>query len=180
MTFFLGFGDGVLRPSGECPVRARFVGVFPDGVYWSERRDTTPHKMLGPVADRWMPRARWVGLPTAQGWCMGELGLLPEADLPGAVLEIEDAHGRRSHSAVSDLTEARVALLRGSTVKRWRMILNNHVPRKRAADWAELADLPCRTEKDAPHGFDRSSSHAMGRYVCECELWSGPGEAGVR
>jgi len=29
----------------------------------------------------------------------------------------------------------------------------------------------CNDHPDAPHGFDRDSSHAMDRYVCECESW---------
>jgi len=29
----------------------------------------------------------------------------------------------------------------------------------------------CNDHPDAPHGFDRDSSHALGRYVCECEGW---------
>lgn len=33
------------------------------------------------------------------------------------------------------------------------------------------AKTECNTDPDAPHGFDRSSSHAEGRYVCECEGW---------
>lgn len=30
---------------------------------------------------------------------------------------------------------------------------------------------PCSTHPDAPHGFDRNSSHSLGRYVCDCEGW---------
>lgn len=29
----------------------------------------------------------------------------------------------------------------------------------------------CSDRPDAPHGFNRSSSHAEGRYVCDCECW---------
>ena len=29
----------------------------------------------------------------------------------------------------------------------------------------------CNDHPDAPHGFDRDASHAMDRYVCECESW---------
>lgn len=29
----------------------------------------------------------------------------------------------------------------------------------------------CSTDPDAPHGFNRSASHAEGRYVCDCEVW---------
>jgi len=32
-------------------------------------------------------------------------------------------------------------------------------------------EVPCKEHPDAPHGFDRNSSHAMDRYVCECECW---------
>ena len=34
--------------------------------------------------------------------------------------------------------------------------------------------VPCNTHPDAPHGFLRNTSHAMGRYVCECEGWTPP------
>ena len=29
----------------------------------------------------------------------------------------------------------------------------------------------CSDHPDAPHGFNRSASHAEGRYVCDCEGW---------
>ena len=29
----------------------------------------------------------------------------------------------------------------------------------------------CSNHPDAPHGFNRSASHAEGRYVCDCEGW---------
>ena len=32
--------------------------------------------------------------------------------------------------------------------------------------------VPCSTHPDAPHGFDRTASHSLDRYVCECESWS--------
>ena len=32
-------------------------------------------------------------------------------------------------------------------------------------------EVSCKDHPDAPHGFDRDSSHALGRYVCECEGW---------
>jgi hypothetical protein len=32
----------------------------------------------------------------------------------------------------------------------------------------------CKQHPDAPHGFDRKSSHSVGRYVCECEGWTEP------
>ena len=32
-------------------------------------------------------------------------------------------------------------------------------------------EVSCKDHPDAPHGFDRNSSHALGRYVCECEGW---------
>lgn len=40
--------------------------------------------------------------------------------------------------------------------------------------WQPLPPLPterkaCSTDPNAPHGFDRNSSHSENRYVCECE-----------
>lgn len=35
-----------------------------------------------------------------------------------------------------------------------------------------LHEGKCSDHPDAPHGFDRNSSHTLGRYVCECEGWS--------
>lgn len=32
----------------------------------------------------------------------------------------------------------------------------------------------CSRHPDAPHGFDRTASHALDRYVCDCEYWSVP------
>lgn len=32
----------------------------------------------------------------------------------------------------------------------------------------------CSTHPDAPHGFDRTASHSLGRYVCDCEGWAPP------
>jgi len=32
-------------------------------------------------------------------------------------------------------------------------------------------EVPCKTHPDAPHGFNRNSSHSLGRYVCDCEFW---------
>jgi hypothetical protein len=32
----------------------------------------------------------------------------------------------------------------------------------------------CKDDPRAPHGFLRQSSHAAGRYVCECEHWQPP------
>ena len=32
-------------------------------------------------------------------------------------------------------------------------------------------EVSCKDHPDAPHGFDRGASHAMDRYVCECESW---------
>lgn len=32
-------------------------------------------------------------------------------------------------------------------------------------------EQPCNQHPDAPHGFDRTASHSLGRYVCECEGW---------
>jgi hypothetical protein len=31
--------------------------------------------------------------------------------------------------------------------------------------------MKCKDHPDAPHGFDRNTSHNEGRYVCECESW---------
>ena len=30
---------------------------------------------------------------------------------------------------------------------------------------------PCNPHPKAPHSFMRNLSHALGRYVCECEGW---------
>jgi hypothetical protein len=35
-------------------------------------------------------------------------------------------------------------------------------------------DVPCKTDPRAPHGFLRQASHAVDRYVCECEHWQPP------
>ena len=32
-------------------------------------------------------------------------------------------------------------------------------------------DTICNPHADAPHGFNRNSSHNEGRYVCDCEGW---------
>ena len=32
-------------------------------------------------------------------------------------------------------------------------------------------EVPCKDHPDAPHGFNRSASHSLGRYVCDCEGW---------
>ena len=32
-------------------------------------------------------------------------------------------------------------------------------------------EVTCKTDPQAPHGFDRNASHAADRYVCECEGW---------
>ena len=39
---------------------------------------------------------------------------------------------------------------------------------------AKLEELgvQCSDHPDAPHGFDRTSSHSLGRYVCVCEGWA--------
>ena len=39
--------------------------------------------------------------------------------------------------------------------------------------WEDIQtiEVPCKEHPDAPHGFDRTSSHSLGRYVCECEGW---------
>ena len=31
--------------------------------------------------------------------------------------------------------------------------------------------IACSQHPDAPHGFNRNSSHTAGRYVCDCEGW---------
>ena len=33
---------------------------------------------------------------------------------------------------------------------------------------------PCKTDPQAPHGFDRNASHSADRYVGECEGWKPP------
>jgi len=38
-------------------------------------------------------------------------------------------------------------------------------------DRLEAKRNKCNDHPDAPHGFDRDASHAMDRYVCECESW---------
>lgn len=35
-------------------------------------------------------------------------------------------------------------------------------------------EVPCSTHPDAPHGFNRTSSHTLDRYVCDCEGWVAP------
>lgn len=34
-----------------------------------------------------------------------------------------------------------------------------------------LLQPECNQHPDAPHGFNRESSHSLGRYVCDCEGW---------
>ena len=34
-----------------------------------------------------------------------------------------------------------------------------------------LEQPECNPHPDAPHGFNRESSHSLGRYVCDCEGW---------
>lgn len=34
-----------------------------------------------------------------------------------------------------------------------------------------LEQPECNKHPDAPHGFNRESSHSLGRYVCDCEGW---------
>ena len=46
-------------------------------------------------------------------------------------------------------------------------------------------EVPCTAHPDAPHGFDRDSSHTLDRYVCDCEGWvpdnaALPGAVGIR
>lgn len=38
-------------------------------------------------------------------------------------------------------------------------------------DAAPSKEKACSTHPDAPHGFDRTASHSLGRYVCICEGW---------
>ncbi len=41
-----------------------------------------------------------------------------------------------------------------------------------ALGWEMASREPtCKTDPDAPHGFDRDASHSAGRYVCLCEAW---------
>ena len=35
-------------------------------------------------------------------------------------------------------------------------------------------EKPCSDHPDAPHGFVRNASHAVGHYVCECSGWTPP------
>ena len=44
---------------------------------------------------------------------------------------------------------------------------NAMVDKKRKA----LEQPECNQHPDAPHGFNRESSHSLGRYVCDCEGW---------
>ncbi len=44
---------------------------------------------------------------------------------------------------------------------------NAMVDKKRKA----LEQPECNKHPDAPHGFNRESSHSLGRYVCDCEGW---------
>ena len=47
-----------------------------------------------------------------------------------------------------------------------------------ALGWEMASREPtCKTDPDAPHGFDRTASHNAGRYVCECESWESGGDA---
>lgn len=41
-------------------------------------------------------------------------------------------------------------------------------------DAKEQIRATCNPHPDAPHGFDRNSSHSEDRYVCECEFWEEP------
>lgn len=43
----------------------------------------------------------------------------------------------------------------------------------------ELANPNCNPHPKAPHGFDRNSSHAANKYVCDCETWD-PYDAGFQ
>lgn len=33
-------------------------------------------------------------------------------------------------------------------------------------------EVKCSDHPLAPHGFNRDASHALGRYVCDCEGWT--------
>ena len=41
----------------------------------------------------------------------------------------------------------------------------------RAIGTTPSQDNQCSTHHNAPHGFDRTASHNLGRYVCICEGW---------
>ena len=59
------------------------------------------------------------------------------------------------------------------------MLITGEAPEGERGHWyspdavREMLGMPtkCSTHPDAPHGFDRNSSHSAGRYVCECEAW---------
>ena len=53
-------------------------------------------------------------------------------------------------------------LERSEALLRWAEYVNNE---------GNDIEVPCKEHPDAPHGFDRTSSHSLGRYVCECEGW---------
>jgi hypothetical protein len=44
----------------------------------------------------------------------------------------------------------------------------------KCGDFLGTDEQACKAHPDAPHGFDRSASHSLGRYVCECEGWEPP------
>ena len=44
----------------------------------------------------------------------------------------------------------------------------------KCGDFLETGEQACKSHPDAPHGFDRTASHSLGRYVCECEGWEPP------
>jgi hypothetical protein len=43
-----------------------------------------------------------------------------------------------------------------------------------ASKGAGMVEGQCSPHPEAPHGFDRTLSHSLGRYVCECENWEEP------
>lgn len=53
-------------------------------------------------------------------------------------------------------------------------IIDDYKKRMNYDMWEDIqtVEVPCKEHPDAPHGFDRTSSHSLGRYVCECEGWS--------
>lgn len=56
-------------------------------------------------------------------------------------------------------------------IEKWTTAKEHKV---RSADVAlrqALEQPECNPHPDAPHGFNRESSHSLGRYVCDCEGW---------
>lgn len=52
----------------------------------------------------------------------------------------------------------------------WARHLKEPMPQKRVHE-SDTMERECNPHPDAPHGFNRESSHSLGRYVCDCEGW---------